>query len=351
MLKSTVRLFCLVLLVLVAYGEWVKDDNINGDIFSPRSGHTAVALQDKYVLIYGGHVLNGFVSPVSYFSNEVWIFTKTNNSMVQRTQSTFPPDRTFHGAVELSNTKMLIWGGGTVVGFSFLPDDGLWVYDLTANSWTQLSPTGSAPSGRLGHSMVRQGNKVFVFGGIVPQANGDCCDFLNDMYSYSISHNQWSVVSPSGDIPSPRGHAGAVVRGNAMWLQGGEGTGFSIEGGLWRYNIGSNKWVLINEDEPDVNQRESQLFNVFNNGLICFGGDTEGPEFYNLLNDTQIYKFTQDEWELQSTPVRPPTAKRMPSVALGQGDNEEVWFFGGNTAFDPFSFTESNHNEVWYWTD
>jgi N-acetylneuraminic acid mutarotase len=265
-----------------------------------------------------------------------------------------PSNRTFHGAVDIGDNKMLIWGGGQVVDFSFVPStDAMWIYNKNTQTWNQKNPQGPVqPSGRLGHGMARKGNKVFMFGGIVPKSNGECCDFLNDMYEYNIDTNRWRQLSPSGVIPSPRGHMGFIRLDGNIWLQGGEGTDFNIQKGLWRYNIDMDQWLLINEVVPvDVNQRESQLFNRLGDSkLFSFGGDTEGPDFYNLLNDTQVYRIQQDDWNNKNTPVRPPTAKRMPSASFGNSNNAQVYLFGGNTAFDVNTGAETDHNQVWYWS-
>jgi hypothetical protein len=340
----------LVLCALPTKAFWTQDTTV-GTVFSPRSGHTAVEFQNKYAVIYGGHVLNGFAVPVSYFPNQIWTFNRNTNSMALTTVTgTVPSNRTFHGAVPISNTKMLIWGGGSIVGFSFAPLSDMWVYDINSATWTQRFPEGDIqPIGRLGHAMVRKGNQVFMFGGIITKTNGQCCDFLNDMYSYSISSNEWSQLFPIGVIPSPRGHSGITVQGNALWLQGGEGTDFNIEHGLWKYTINKNQWLLIDQEPEDVNQRESQMFNNIGSTLICFAGDGEGPNFYNLKNDTQTFKISQGHWELENTPVRPPAAKRMPSVSFQ--DPDQAWFFGGNTDLNPFTFVETNHNQLWYWTE
>jgi len=320
-------------------------------MFAPRSGHTAVQFDTDEAIIYGGHLLTGYADPPIYFSNEIWTFDRSQNKMKLTIPSgAIPSNRTFHGAVDIGDNRMLIWGGGMIVGFSFVPTNEMWVYHRITERWTQRFPQGSVqPSGRLGHGMARRGNKIYVFGGIVPKSDGECCDFLNDMYEYSIDTNRWRRLNPSGVIPSPRGHMGFIELDGNLWLQGGEGTDFDVQTGLWKYDILKNQWRLINQEVPvDVNQRESQLFNHIGlNKLICFGGDTNGPNFYNLLNDTEIYRIAADQWDQKTQPVNPPTAKRMPSVSF---PNDQVWFFGGNTDFDLNTGAETDHNQVWYWS-
>jgi len=334
------------------FAGWTNVTDVSGPIFAPRSGHTAVGFEDKAV-IYGGHVINGFTN--LYFANEVFVFDQEEHSMTRYTPSVYPSQRTFHSAVAISDTEMMIWGGGPIVGFSFVPvapEDSMWVWDLETGEWTNRQQSVT-PSGRLGAAMARHGNKVYLFGGIIPRPDGGCCHFLNDMWSYSIKDNTWTELFPSGSIPSARGHSGVSVHGNSMYLQGGEGsfdrpdgsTQFTVEKGLWKYTFSQNTWSLVDQGTPDVNQRESQLFNHIGSKLLTFAGDTEGPNFYNLVEDTQV--FHNGQWIPQSTPVHPPAAKRIPSVAFEDGT---VWMFGGNTAFSFVTFKEINHNEIWYWS-
>jgi len=346
------RLAVLLLAVTTAFAFWSHDTTFSGGIFSPRSGHTSIKEEgEEMALIYGGHVINGYAAPVSYFPNEVWSFNRNTNTFHETiVTGLVPSSRTFHGAVNLQGGDMLVWGGGSIVGGStFLPaDTNIWIYHRLAGTWQQIVPHGTVPSGRLGHAMVRIGTKIYVFGGIVPLPSGDCCGFLNDMYSYDIPSNTWTQLFPTGTIPSARGHSGVLTRnGVEIWLQGGEGNDFAIERGLFKYQLGSNSWHQIND--MDVNQRESQLFNHIGDNFLALSGDHPGLNYYNLLDDTNSYFVPSNTW-LNLTDfltVSPPAGKRMPSVAFV--DRAEIWFFGANTAFDITTGIETNNNQVWNW--
>ncbi|CAE7938309.1 gefF, partial [Symbiodinium sp. KB8] len=98
-----------------------------------------------------------------------------------------------------------------------------------ANSWSQLSPSGSAPSARFGHTAVESPSAggMLVFGGLDASldANGDQRTYLNDLHLYDpqagslkqtagtadmSEANSWSQLSPSGSAPSVRRYHTAV---------------------------------------------------------------------------------------------------------------------------------------------
>jgi len=349
MISTTIVVFFVFVAAVVGSG-WNQISS-TGDVFTARSGHTSVLLGGDAAIIYGGHFMHGYANPVQYFQSEIWTYNNTENSLSKRIVSgSVPSNRTFHGAVALDDGSMLTWGGGRIVGFSFVPSDtNIWIYSTSTQSWSSIEPSGTVfPSGRLAHAMARHGNTVFMFGGVVPLTNGQCCNFLNDMYSYSISGNQWTQLSPSGTIPSPRSHMGFLTIGDAVWLQGGEGTNFAIEKGLWRYKINKDQWLEVNEETPDVqNQRESQMFAHVGNTMVVFAGDSEGPNFYNLKNDTWTYDIQADAWTNRTADIQPPMGKRIPSVTFS---NDVVMLFGENTDFNPFTGVEQNNNQFWQFT-
>jgi len=336
-----------LLVSFASCGFWTQDTSYGGTTFTARSGHTAVKPTFESAIIYGGAVMNGYANPVTYFQNEIWTFHHLSNTMdLDIITGLVPSNRSFHMAVDLPNGDMLVWGGGAIVGFSFVPSDtNMWIYHRLSKTFEEKVPLGTVPSGRLGAAMARIGGQVYLFGGINTLSGGSCCGFLNDMYVYTIDTNTWATLTPA-TVPSPRGHSGVNVQGTSIWLQGGEGTSFAIQTGLWKYESLLNNWYLVNLEDPDVNQRESQMFNRIGDTLITFSGDHEGPNFYNLLIDTELYFIPNGVWMNVTTSDRPPAGKRMPSVDFGR----EVFFFGQNTNLNPATGVDTDNNEIWFYT-
>ncbi len=72
-----------------------------------------------------------------------------------------PGPRTGHTAITLQD-KMYLFGGET--GSKCTND--LWRFDIANKTWTKIAPAGdAAPAPRCGHAAVAYGNVFLVFGG------------------------------------------------------------------------------------------------------------------------------------------------------------------------------------------
>src|SRR5580700_930969 len=94
---------------------------------------------------------------------------------------------------------------------------------LGAQTWTQLEPTGGPPTGRGAASAILDSvtNQMIVFGGV-----GGGLDF-GDAWSLTTSGSpQWTLVTPAGSGPAARGgHTAVYDSANSRMtiFGGGEG--------------------------------------------------------------------------------------------------------------------------------
>ena len=70
-----------------------------------------------------------------------------------------------------SVTRSLVVFGGRGEGSTMLND--VWSFSFVTMSWSALSPSGAAPSGRYLHSAVLLGELVYIF--VRPQTGADLC--------------------------------------------------------------------------------------------------------------------------------------------------------------------------------
>ena len=124
----------------------------------------------------------------------------------------------------LGGDQVLLFGGYDAGGLDGL-DGETWVYDLSANTWTEMAPA-AAPSARYYHAMASVGgDQVLLFGG------GDY-DHCGDSWVYDLSANTWTEMAPAA-APSPRsGHAMATLGGDAVLLFAGY-DGVGTYGDTW----------------------------------------------------------------------------------------------------------------------
>jgi hypothetical protein len=86
---------------------------------------------------------------------------------------------------------------------------------IASNEWVQLSPSGSPPTPRCITSSVVTPDEsaILIFGGNIRYGGNP---YVNELYRYSIAHNSWELLKPSGKPPRARvGHT-AVVIGDHM---------------------------------------------------------------------------------------------------------------------------------------
>ena len=150
-----------------------------------------------------------------------------------------PSARYDHAMAYLGEDQVLLFGG-----YDGAYDDETWVYDLSDNTWTNQAPvssrsaaewTASAPSVRSLHAMAYLGgDQALLFGGY------DTGNYYGDTWVYDLSANTWTNQFPVG--PSARDlHAVAYLGGDQAFLFGGWNGSFL--GDTWVYDLGTNTWT------------------------------------------------------------------------------------------------------------
>ncbi|XP_061565585.1 kelch repeat-containing protein [Cololabis saira] len=116
---------------------------VTGDKPSPRSGHSACVMQQRYIYVFGG-----WDTPVCYDDMHMLDLGLMEFSAV-KTSGKGPSPRSWHGSAVLSDTKFLIHGGYN--GNNALSDS--FIFDIENSSWTEVTPPQlSVP--RAGHSII-----------------------------------------------------------------------------------------------------------------------------------------------------------------------------------------------------
>jgi uncharacterized repeat protein (TIGR03803 family) len=189
---------------------------------------------------------------------------------------------------EGSGNFWLFGGSGYDANGNLSTLNDLWEFSPSTNEWTWI--TGSSSAGQSGvygilgtpaagnipgsrkftTNWTDGGGNFWLFGGFGDDANG-AEGWLNDLWEFSPSTNQWTWMSGSSSVGSNGGQPGAYgnlgtpastnipggrqfaaswtdTSGN-LWLFGGEG----LDGGgnygqlndLWEFNPATNKWAWI----------------------------------------------------------------------------------------------------------
>jgi N-acetylneuraminic acid mutarotase len=141
-----------------------------------RDDHALCVQKDESFITFGGFV-NGSRS------NEVCA-AKNNGEVTMQDSGNTIPARAGHSAICWSN-KLYVFGG-TDDDNDKLGD--LWCLDMADGSSRQIvAPEGEVcPVPRSGHTAVCEGNKMFVFGGIL-----ELTKELNDLSIFDLSTEKW----------------------------------------------------------------------------------------------------------------------------------------------------------------
>ncbi|XP_007503415.2 host cell factor 2 isoform X2 [Monodelphis domestica] len=207
----------------------------------PRLGHS-FSLYGNKCYLFGGlaNESEDSNSNVPRYLNDFYELELQHGSgvvgwSIPVTKGIMPSPRESHTAViycrkDSGNPKMYIFGG--MCGSRL---DDLWQLDLETMSWSQPETKGSVPLPRSLHTANVIGNKMYIFGGWVPQtmnsieaSSRDCEWRCTSSFSYlNLDTAEWtSLVSDSQEDkknlrPRPRAGHCAVAIGTRLYFWSG----------------------------------------------------------------------------------------------------------------------------------
>jgi hypothetical protein len=215
----------LVTLLMATGILWMDARPLRADDWQPmepegspeaRSGHSMVTLPDGRVVAFGGQAEDYTLFNDLHFFEDCWTPITPENDP--------PPARKFHKAWVVGD-NMYVHGGQTV---SELLDD-LWRYDVNANTWADITPSGERPRARFGHSTAQlpDGNTL-IFAG-----NDGESDLL-DLWRYSPSENLFTKLPYCNLTYS---HHSAHIVGDFMFVFGRPNVTavYDMSIGAWNY--------------------------------------------------------------------------------------------------------------------
>lgn len=352
------NLLLISLIYLINAQEWTLIPT-TGTAPPPSSGYIAVKLGTT-VVKYGGGIQGSGPNNTTYF-NQTDLFDLVTHIWTPIVNAS-PTGRIFANAVALNDTHLIMYGGTQYfqVPLSVIVFDEYWLFDLTTTTWTQIYFTGTTPTPRFEHGMVYDavGNNFYIWGGEQALNSTDLL-VVNDMYKCSVDTLSCDLVIQIGDVPVPRVNLKIRNLDEKHFIASG---GFSYtptgaKSGLFIFDIKNNKWTREEFDVYDPEEkgrfptpRDAGVFDIANDIIVIWGGDVDGSNYYNLVNDTWSWNLQhncgcgpickENIWMYQDIPS-PISAKRVESVVY----NDEIYTFGGLQAGN-FIGPDIDTNEV-----
>jgi hypothetical protein len=193
-----------------------------------------------FVLFGGDHL--------DYMTNDTWVFDPAAQRWQQRHPKTAPPPRANHSLRATGDGKVKLFGGFThnntdiwYMGPLYqLRDDGDWVYDVAANTWTSLAgQNGAAPAPREYRTMACFLPQGFIEAGGRPDASA------NEAKLKALPANRWVVMDPPLKPRVNRDWGSACMDSDRDVLLRWSG-GHCAHGGsdVPMYHFATNRWEL-----------------------------------------------------------------------------------------------------------
>uniref|UniRef100_A0A1J3H4Z2 Nitrile-specifier protein 4 n=1 Tax=Noccaea caerulescens TaxID=107243 RepID=A0A1J3H4Z2_NOCCA len=229
-----------------------------------------------------------------------------------------PGPRSAHDITQVGN-KIYSFGGELIANQPI--DKELYVFDLETQTWAIAPATGDVPHlSCLGVYMVSIGTTIYTFGG------RDFSRQYNGFYSYDTTNNEWKLLTPLEEGPTPRSFHTMAADENNVYVFGGVSATARLKT-LDAYNIAEQKWVQCSTSEESPSIRGGAVLEVVQGKVwVVYGFD--GCE----LDDVHYYDPVEDKWtQVETTGEKPCARSVFASAVVGK----HILVFGGEIAMDP----------------
>ena len=326
LLVTTMSLFVLFTTARPSWGQdWVDLTPAAGPAPAARALASAVFdSQERRMVVFAGR-------DASVTRNDVWAFDLDTHAWTDLTPLAGPAPIARLTPVSVYDPvghRMITWSGqGT--GGTFFND--AWEFDLAANTWTQIAPTGGPPNIRYGAAGVLDpiAGDLVTFAGFTDQGR------FEDVWRFNATAVTWTDVAPlTGPIKRCLHSASYDAAGHRFILYGGQSGG--PLGDVWAFDLTLNAWTKLTPvTGPTGRWFVAHVYDAANHRATIFGGNTGSSE----TDEAWAIDLASNQWFQLSPSGTPPTA-REGAAAVYDGANDRMVVFGGRNGGTP-------NNEVW----
>jgi hypothetical protein len=277
-----------------------KQLNIPGP--AARANHALAVANEARTLavLYGGDYFekDGWEQDLWKKYTDTWLFNLTSMSWKLLTVSNSPPSVTDHGMAGILPRSSVVFFGGIFAGAVFMSQE-TWLFDLTTQTWTNMTLNSKNPVGRWHSGMARVcENAAITFGGF------DGEQLLDDTYIFHSSTDEWTngTFSPFPPARLRPAMASSQNFGASMLFGGYSSLDSAPLADTWVFYHNNksnslataypNEWVPIptaHSPSPRYGHTMESVADLF---VMLFGG-TDG----NIhLNDTWSWDAQTADW-------------------------------------------------------
>lgn len=290
---------------------WIKLTPASSTAPSPR--YNASGIYDEVgnnFVIFGGRNSNSSLNDVWSFSLDTLTWTNITPSDTNR-----PAKRFGHIAVyDRPSRRMFIWSGQ---GVGFYND--VWAFDLTLHTWQNVMPGGLLPNPRYGSASVYDplNRRLVMFSGFTDVGRYD------DTQAYDITNNTWIDLTPIGTNPLARClHTASYDSGrHRMIVYAGQHSGPLDD--IWAFDLASNMWRNLTPAlRPTGRIFPSSIYS--NDRIIVFGGQTNAGS----VNELWSFDLVDTAWTMINASGTIP-GRRNSHAAISVPHQGAMVIFGG----------------------
>lgn len=156
--------------------------------------------------------------------------------------------------------------------------DDTWKFSLNPFNWTNVTPPGMRPAARCLHSGTydSQGDLFLIYGG---QVSGP----LDDIWAFDLSTNTWADLTPV-NRPAGRLFSSITALGNGKAVVFGGYTNLGEVDELWLFTIVQRTWdrIILDSPPPPERQGHTAIYVPQMDWLVIFGGNTATETFNDV---------------------------------------------------------------------
>ncbi|CAI5714673.1 unnamed protein product [Hyaloperonospora brassicae] len=265
------------------------------------AGHVCVQYKDS-LYILGERSLPAASARGSYMARPAatfyeFNFVKNEWSTVS-TRGVAPSQRKFCSAV-VYNDSLYVFGGHD--GDRRLND--FFSYNFLTQTWTNVFVNaGQQPTSRYGHAAVVYNNAMYIFGGSDRHYDRDSLSsrnsaeygrldagrYVNDMHSFNLETNSWSLIRATGEVPYPREGASMIVYKQNCLMFGGYDNDLGYFDDVRVFEFETSVWSSLETKGTAPSDCNRFLVALHADSLFVFGGKID-HSVYELDLETKTW--------------------------------------------------------------
>lgn len=197
--------------------------------------------------------------------------------------------------------------------FDFFND--LHRFDTRTHQWTLLAPSGAAPPQRTFAAGVAVPHRrlMLVFGGAHFPPDNSSVTAFDDLWAYDVQRNEWSQLRPGNIGPAGRVSPSMWQRGERIYVFGGVDASFRALNDLWAFDLGTSRWTLLTPDgaagSPPARFQAFAGADAVLGKLTVYGGLAGADQGFAPRGDTWQFNVLTSTW----SDVTPATGNISPA--------------------------------------